>query len=193
MDYSRLTDQEMVILSKPELITKELHKSLIQGLLIIDRSGILLLVRDFNPNYFFHGQNIDLLPGFISAINSFANGIDGFLTDIGIGRSRLIIKKRQDIFFCLFVDEILHQRNAGKDLLMLSELMLKDLIKTFESFFSLSMLENKALINREVMNQFQYQADLILLQSYFEAKRIMEWSKKSEIKLCDNCQTQIKS
>ena len=86
MDVSNFTEREMVIFSNPESIIEELQRLGVHGLLILDKIGICLLLREYTSSLgIFRIDNADLLTGFISAINSYSDSINGFLTDIGLG------------------------------------------------------------------------------------------------------------
>ncbi|MHA2363935.1 MAG: hypothetical protein ACXAC7_08245 [Candidatus Hodarchaeales archaeon] len=176
---------EIINFSNPEQNIIELQKRKINGLLILQMSGIPLLIRDYNTQGFFRLDNAELLTGFISAINSYADSINSFLTDIGLGGTRLIIKKTSSFIYCLFIDEFLHQINQGKELLTLTEITLQKLIKTFEIYYSLVTEEekrrrktDKGLLNKRKIEQFKYQADLILLQSLIEAYKMTTLNQK---------------
>lgn len=172
MSTFSFSQEEQAIFSDPAAVVEKLKALSIQGLLVIDESGLPLLVRDYNTKGFFRLDNAELLTGFISAIKSYAESISGYLTDIGLGGSRMLIKRTHDALYVLFIDEMLHQINQGKDLTLMVEMTLVQLVKTFSAFVGLLKQADGKLVDNQRYQSFNYQADLILLQSLLQANKM---------------------
>lgn len=100
----------------------------------------------------------------------YASSIGGFLTDVGLGNIRLWLKRSRDYTFCLFLDEKYTWKHNREQLSMLIEISLKNLVKTFEIFLELmGEGKKKFLIDRKLIDQFRFQADMTLLESFMIA------------------------
>ena len=143
--------------------------------MVLEQSGIPLLIRDYDNKGLFNIINAELITGFIAAINSYAASFEGFLTDIGLGGIRLALKHSRGHIFGLFLDERFLRRYQGEVFFMLVELTLKNLIKIYQIF--LSLVEEKdgnKIYSKRELDRFRYQADLTLLDSFLIGARYLE-------------------
>lgn len=158
------------ILKDPARVQDELKKFGIVGLVILEEGGLPLLIRDFDSRGIIDITNIELITGFISALIHYASSIGGFLTDVGLGNIRLWLKRSRNHIFCLFLDEKYSWRYNREQLSMLIEISLKNLVKTFKIFLEL-VGEGKVLMDRKLIKQFRFQADMTLLESFMIAMK----------------------
>ena len=164
-------------MSDPFKVQQELKRYGVIGLLILEESGIPLLIRDYDSRGLFNIINAELITGFIAAINNYALSFEGFLTDIGLGATRLALKHSRGHIFGLFVDERFLRRYQGEVFFMLIELTLKNLIRTFEIFLKLVEEEEgsfKGVYNIKELKKFRYQADLTLLDSFLVGAKYLD-------------------
>lgn len=152
-------------------ILNRLNKVGILGFLVIEQGGIPLVIRDYNSNIV--NGNPFLLTGFISAINSYASSIHGFLTDIGLGFVRLAMKNTKDHIFCILLSEVISRRIKGEELSMLIQLTLSELISAFNAIYHQSERFKSGLLVKDDVDGFQGLADQILLKSFVNNQKLI--------------------
>ena len=170
-----LTIIELSELTNHPTITDELISVGILGFLIIDSGGLPFFMRGYANNGVIDVDNPFLLTGFISAINSYARGINGVLTDIGLGFLRLALKQSpQGHVFCLFLSEIVNRRSKdGEEFSMVVELTLAQLMKSFYAIFSSSEMMRGGVFIKDEFNGFEGLVDQILLKSFTMNQRLV--------------------
>ena len=143
------------------------HQLLIKGIL-----GIIVF-NEFNEPIVFRNyehENYELAKSsyFISiasAIKRFAHNSLGFLTDIGLGSKRVLVKQvKNDIVICLIVSEFIYWRITGEILNMYLELSLNDLNKSIDEYIYL-FKSSESLTDEEKVLALAEQIDLILLEN----------------------------
>lgn len=143
------------------------HELLIKGIL-----GLIIFDADLNPIiardyalYQNYETNKDYYTGISSAIKSFAEKNLGFVTDIGLGNTRVLIKHKQDLSFCMVVSEVLFLRVTGETLYMFLELTLNEILKSFKTYIELFNFETMEKLPPEEKEAFDEQIDLLLLEN----------------------------
>ena len=109
----------------------------IQGLIILDKNNKPLIIRDYalERNY---EKNIEYYSGMAMAIKRFAETNLGTLTDFGLGKTRVLVKiKNEEFIVCLFISEILFWRITGEVLTIFLEMTLKDIIRSLDEYLDL--------------------------------------------------------
>lgn len=154
---------DLSILADPAQVVEKLKEFGVIGLLVLNKGGLSLLVRDYDSRGIFNIENASLVTSFVAAVISYANSIKGSLTDIGLGGTRLVVKPHHDIIFCLFLDEKYLRRNLGEVFFDFVDLSLTNLTKVFQSFIQLT--GKQIIVNSDLLKQFQGQADIILFES----------------------------
>lgn len=172
VELPTLSPSESAAQSTPERLQFALQSFGVQGLLVLESGGLPLLVRDYYKNGIFRLDNANLLTGFISAINAYAESIHGLLTDIGLGGTRLVIKRSKGDLFVLFLEETINRRYSGEELTMFVEVTLYNLIKAFNTFFELAS-DDRGGYDKRTIDLFQHQADLLLYESVVGARKMV--------------------
>jgi len=147
------------------------HQLLIKGIL-----GLLIFDSKLNPiifrDYALH-QNYETNAEYYTAISStmknFAERNLGFVTDIGLGNTRVLIKHKQNISFCMVVSEVLFLRVTGEIMSMFLELTLNEILKSFMTYLDLFKMgeghETVESLDKERKDAFKEQIDLLLLEN----------------------------
>ena len=140
----------------------------IQGLIILDKNNNPLIIRDYalERNY---EKNIEYYSGIAMAIKRFAETNLGSLTDFGLGKTRVLVKIKNDAFIvCLFISEILFWRITGETIKIYLEMTLKDIIRSFDIYLNLFNYNEKERFDKldnESKGVLIEQIDLILLEN----------------------------
>lgn len=140
----------------------------IQGLIILDKNNNPLIIRDYalERNY---EKNIEYYSGIAMAIKRFAETNLGTLTDFGLGKTRVLVKIKNDAFIvCLFISEILFWRITGETIKIFLEMTLKDIIRSFDIYLNLFNYNEKERFDKldnESKGVLNEQIDLLLLEN----------------------------
>lgn len=173
MNFPTLSTSESVIVSSPAKVVGALQSQGVQGLVVLSGGGMPLLVRDYGFNGLFQSANAQIFTGFVSALTTYADGINGFLTDVGLGGARLILKRSKGgITYALFLDERFHRRYTGEQLAMFVELALYNLTQSFQTFLELVM-GRKEENDSGTLEIFEFQADVQLYESIIGARKVI--------------------
>ena len=103
------------------------------------------------------------------AIKRFAETNLGSLTDFGLGKTRVLVKiKNEEFIVCLFTSEILFWRITGETIKIYLEMTLKDIIRSFDIylyFFNYFVKERFDKLDNESKGVLNEQIDLLLLEN----------------------------
>ncbi|MHA2365914.1 MAG: hypothetical protein ACXAC7_18285 [Candidatus Hodarchaeales archaeon] len=164
-------DSKIIISEDSAEIMEQLNEIGVLGLLIQETGGLPLVFRGYNSQGVVSDTNPFLITGFISALHGYAASISGFLTDIGLGFVRIAFKIKENLIYCIFLNEAINRRFTGEELAMTIELTLHKLIKTFEKLFS--DVREKGRYNKVGFDKFKAQADQILLSSFLKSQELI--------------------
>ena len=143
------------------------HQLLIKGILgiiVFNNINEPIVIRNYEQDNY-QLEKSDFYIGISSTIKRFADSNLGFLTDIGLGSRRILVKEvKNDIVISLIISEFIYWRITGEILNMYLELSLNDLNKSIEEYIKL-FKSNESLSDEEKVLALSEQIDLILLEN----------------------------
>lgn len=141
----------------------------IQALLIFSDNGLPIFSRFYDSTITTHNDNdLLIITAFISSISNYIlNYTDEFFTDFGIGFSRYYLKFADDKVYCVVLNEIVSHRITGESLVVLMEITLNQLIKSFTVFYNMTGTTKLTEIN--YLERFIFQIDTILFFNFKHA------------------------
>lgn len=138
----------------------------INSLLIFNLDGIPFIVRDYSADTNKTSNDFIFLSAFISSIFKFSSlqGIN-YITDFGIGTSRFYIKfDHNKTAYCIVLNELIHRRITGEQLIQFVEVSSNELRKLFNTYRN----GDKYLEKVKFDEKFCLQIDRMFINNYTE-------------------------
>ena len=123
-------------LSNYSLYKSEIYHQGINSLLVFNIDGIPFIARDYSDNEIKTSNDFIFLSAFISSVLKFikVEG-NGYITDFGIGTSRFYLKfDRNETIYCLVLNELIHRRVTGEQLIIFVEMATNELKRVFNYY-----------------------------------------------------------
>ncbi len=138
----------------------------INSLLIFNLDGIPFIARDYSDDNIKTSSDFIFLSAFISSILKFTSlQRNDYITDFGIGTSRFYLKFDHDrTAYCIVLNEIIHRRITGEQLIQFVEVATSELRKLFNTYRN----ENKYLQKVKFDEKFCLQIDRMFINNYAE-------------------------
>jgi hypothetical protein len=139
----------------------------INALLIFNLDGIPFIARDYLDDELKTSKDYIFVSAFISSILKFIK-IEGksYITDFGIGSSRYYLKfDENNTVYCIILNEILHRRITGEQLIIFVEIISKDVKRLFNSYY-ISPENSKYLQKQEYDEKFCLHLDKMFLENF---------------------------
>lgn len=123
-------------LSNFSLYKSEIFSLGINSLLIFNLDGVPFIARDYSGDNVKTSNDFIFLSAFISSILKFTSvERNHYITDFGIGTSRFYLKfDREQTAYCLVLNELIHRRISGEQVIMFVEMMTNELRKHFNTY-----------------------------------------------------------
>ena len=154
-------------LSYFSLYKSEIYSLGINSLLVFNVDGIPFMARDYSNDNLKTSNDFIFLSAFISSILKFIRFEgDSYITDFGIGTSRFYLKfDHNSTIYCLVLNELIHRRITGEQLIIFVESVTYDLKKIFNYYRN----DNSGILQKEKFDEsFCLKIDRIFLKSYEE-------------------------
>ena len=153
-------------LSYFSLYKSEIYSLGINSLLVFNVDGIPFMARDYSNDNLKTSNDFIFLSAFISSILKFIRfegQQNGYITDFGIGTSRFYLKfDHNATIYCLVLNELIHRRITGEQLIIFVESVTSDLKKIFNYYRN----DNSGILQKEKFDEaFCLKIDRIFLKS----------------------------
>lgn len=180
-------------LSNFSLYKAEIYKAGVNSLLVFNLDGIPFIARDYSNDNVRTSQDFIFLSAFISSILKFIR-VEGnyYITDFGIGTSRFYLRFDQNqTIYCLVLNEIIHRRITGDELISFVEDTTTGLEKVFNSYHN----DNSGILKKDKYDEkFCLRIDRVFLSSYEKyVSNAFKTNFKSSFKMNNELLDRIKS
>lgn len=184
-------------LSNFSLYKNEIFNLGINSLLVFNLDGLPFIARDYSNDNLKTSNDFIFLSAFISSVLRFINvegQQNGYITDFGIGTSRFYLKfDRNETIYCIVLNELIHRRVTGEQLIIFVEMLTSELKKIFNYYRN----DGSNYLQKEKFDErFCLKIDRLFINLYnehildnFESQKISQYLFDHNILVTTNEQT----